>query len=68
MKVYLQIMINEMQAFLMHTPDSRAFSAAHLGVDDVTLAILRNRFAKDAPPSAQFGGDGAFAGGVPARE
>ncbi len=63
-----RIMINETQAFLMHTPDTRAFSAAHLGVDEVTLAILRRRFAKDAPPSARFGGDGAFAGITPAQQ
>jgi hypothetical protein len=57
-----RIMINEMQAFLMHTPDARAFSAAHLGVSEEMLANLRHRFAKDAPPSARFGGDGAFGG------
>ncbi len=53
-------MINEMQAFLMHTPDTRAFSAAHLGVDEVTLTALRYRFAKGVPPSARFGGDGGI--------
>jgi hypothetical protein len=61
-------MINEMQAFLMHTPDTRAFSAALLGVAETTLANLRRRFAKDAPPSARFSGDGAFARVAPARQ
>lgn len=56
-----RIMINEMQAFLMHTPDTRAFSAAHLGVNEVMLTALRYRFAKGAPPSARFGGDGGIA-------
>ncbi len=59
-----RIMINEMQAFLMHTPDTRAFSAAHLGVNEVMLTALRYRFAKGAPPSARFGGDGGI---VPTR-
>ena len=63
-----RIMINEMQAFLMHTPDTRAFSAALLGVAETTLANLRRRFAKDAPPSARFSGDGAFARVAPARQ
>ena len=63
-----RIMINEMQAFLMHTPDTRAFSAAHLGVIEDTLANLRRRFAKDAPPSARFGGGEAFAGEMPAQQ
>ena len=56
-----RIMINEMQAFLMHTPDTRAFSAAHLGIDEVTLTALRYRFAKGVPPSARFGDDGGIA-------
>ncbi len=56
------VMINEAQAFLMHTPDTRAFSAAHLGVTEAALNNLRRRFAKDAPPSARFGDDRSFAG------
>ena len=56
------VMINEAQAFLMHTPDARAFSAAHLGVTEAALTNLRRRFAKDAPPSARIGADGSFAG------
>lgn len=56
------VMINEAQAFLMHTPDPRAFSAAHLGVSEAALTNLRRRFAKDAPPSARIGADRSFAG------
>ena len=56
------VMINEAQAFLMHTSDARAFSAAHLGVTEAALADLRRRFAKNAPPSARIGADRAFAG------
>ena len=56
------VMINEAQAFLMHTADARAFSAAHLGVTEAALADLRRRFAKNAPPSARIGADRAFAG------
>ncbi len=56
------VMINEAQAFLMHTPAARAFSAMHLGVTEAALADLRRRFARDAPPSARFVDDGAFAG------
>ena len=37
-------MINEMQAYLMHTPDPRAFSAALLHVTPEKLAELRRRF------------------------
>ncbi len=51
------VMINETQAYLMHTPDSRVFSAAHLGVTEAAFANLRRRFTTDAPPSAHFGGD-----------
>ncbi len=56
------VMINEAQAFLMHTPDARSFSAAHLGVTEAALTNLRRRFAKDAPPSARIGADRSFAG------
>ena len=51
------IMINEMQAFLMHTPDARAFSAAHLNVSESYLADLRRRFVAGDPPSTLFDED-----------
>jgi hypothetical protein len=48
------IMVNEMQAFLMHTPDPRAFRPELLGVSAEALADLRERFLAGSPPSALF--------------
>ena len=42
--------INEMQAYLMHTPDKRAFSAAALGMSPDRLDLLRARFLLGMPP------------------
>ena len=39
-----ELMANETQALLMHTPDSRAFNAASLGVGESTLTQWRSRF------------------------
>ena len=44
-----ELMVNEVQAFLMHTPDMRAFNAAALGVTATRLADLRRRFLPGAP-------------------
>ncbi len=41
--------INEMQAYLMHTPDKRAFSAEAVGLSESRLALLRTRFLLDMP-------------------
>lgn len=38
------LMINETQALLMHTPDTRAFSAKAMGVSEMQLASFRQRF------------------------
>jgi len=38
------LMINETQALLMHTPDGRAFNATDLGVSDAELTQMRDRF------------------------
>ena len=38
------LMVNETQALLMHTPDTRDFSAASLGVNELELNGLRTRF------------------------
>lgn len=46
-----ELMVNEAQAFLMHTPDDRAFNAASLGVSEAKLADLRKRFLAGAPKS-----------------
>ncbi|HZF32713.1 MAG TPA: hypothetical protein VE914_02825 [Candidatus Angelobacter sp.] len=50
------LMINEMQAYLMHTPDPRAFSAALLHVTPEKLADLRRRFMNPQPPTPLLGG------------
>ena len=39
-----ELMINEAQAFLAHTPDPRAFNAAMVGLSGQTLGRLRERF------------------------
>lgn len=39
-----ELMVNETQALLMHTPDPRAFQAAHLGWSEAQLHSLRERF------------------------
>ena len=56
------LMINEMQAYLMHTPDPRAFSAGLLHVTPEKLAELRRRFMDPQPPTPLLGGK-APAGG-----
>jgi len=40
------LMVNEMQALLLHTPDPRAFKAADLGLSEAELEALRVRFAR----------------------
>jgi hypothetical protein len=44
-----ELMVNETQAVLMHTPDERAFNAARLGVTEPELARLRARFRPGDP-------------------
>ncbi len=39
-----ELMVNETQALLMHTPDTRAFGAGDLGISDEALDKLRRRF------------------------
>lgn len=43
------LLVNEMQALLMHTPDTRAFSAASLGLTEAQLADMRARFRRGMP-------------------
>ncbi len=45
------LMVNETQAFLMHTPDPRAFGAEQLGVSSARLDELRAKFKQGAPAS-----------------
>lgn len=44
-----ELMANETQAMLMHTPDKRAFNAASLGIGEPALADLRSRFRRGEP-------------------
>lgn len=48
------IMINETQAYLMHTPDPAAFSAKSVGMSDQEIAELRKRFMAGNPPTHLF--------------
>lgn len=43
------LMVNEMQALLMHTPDTRDFDAKELGMADRELEELRARFRQGMP-------------------
>jgi hypothetical protein len=45
-----ELAANEMQAFLMHTPDPRMFSPADVTMTDAELAELRRRFAEGLSP------------------
>lgn len=44
-----ELLINEMQAYLMFTPDEKSFSAKKLGVSEEELSVLRANFKKNAP-------------------
>jgi hypothetical protein len=44
-----ELMANETQALLMHTPDGRAFNAGSLGISESALAQLRSRFRVGEP-------------------
>ncbi|MDM4764735.1 hypothetical protein [Pelomonas sp. SE-A7] len=44
-----ELMVNEMQALLLHTSDARAFNAASLGVSEAVLNDMRERLRR-APP------------------
>ncbi|MEP7083598.1 MAG: hypothetical protein ABI854_02585 [Betaproteobacteria bacterium] len=45
-----ELCANEMQAFLMHTPDPAMFSAADVGMTEAELYDLRRRFAEGISP------------------
>lgn len=51
-----ELMVNEAQAFLMHTPDDRAFNAASLGLSERQLSDMRRRFMQGAPRLRELGG------------
>lgn len=46
-----ELVINEMQAYLMFTPDPASFSAAKLGITQQQLDGLRAAFASGKPPT-----------------
>ena len=46
-----ELMVNEAQAYLMHTPDTRAFSAEQLGISAEQFAVLKSQFNQGAPKS-----------------
>lgn len=45
-----ELVVNEMQAYLMFTPSPSAFSARLLGVTEDELGALREKFRKGKPP------------------
>ena len=45
-----ELCANEMQAFLMHTPDPSMFSASDIGITDAELFDIRRRFADGIAP------------------
>jgi hypothetical protein len=49
------LMINEAQAYLMHTPDPRAFSAEALRVTKDQLVDMQRRFMDPQPPTPLLG-------------
>ncbi len=49
------LMINEAQAYLMHTPDPRAFSADVLRVTKAQLLDMQRRFMDPQPPTPLLG-------------
>jgi hypothetical protein len=46
-----ELLINEMQAYLMFTPDRGSFSAAKLGVAEAELEAMRDAFVNGKPPT-----------------
>jgi hypothetical protein len=55
-----ELCANELQAFLMHTPDPRMFSAADVGMTDSELADLRQRFSEGLTPKPRAAVDKAY--------
>jgi hypothetical protein len=48
-----ELMLNETQAFLMHTPDPRAFTAPAVGLSEPVLNELRTDFWRGLPAAGQ---------------
>ena len=51
-----RLMMNEMQAYLVNTPDPRLFGADFVGLTDEEVETLAARFLAGGPPSALFDG------------
>lgn len=49
-----EMMINESQAYLMHTPDPAAFNPQRSGFTQAQIDRLRQKFVDGQPPSALF--------------
>jgi hypothetical protein len=52
-----EMMINEGQAYLMYTPDSRAFNPKLVGLADSEIAQLRQKFRQGYSMAAQIAGN-----------
>jgi hypothetical protein len=48
---YDDLLINEMQAYLLFTPDPKSFSAKKLGVSEAELQAMRDSFRRAKPPT-----------------
>jgi hypothetical protein len=47
----LELMVNEMQAYLMFTPDPNSISAAKLGIKEEEWQAMKTLFRQDQPPT-----------------
>lgn len=45
------LLVNEMQAYLLFTPDPKSFSARRLGVSEAELESMREAFRRGKPPT-----------------
>lgn len=46
-----ELLVNEMQAYLMFTPDPQSFSAEKLGITETELNLMRKSFRDGRPPT-----------------
>ncbi len=52
---YADLVVNEMQAYLMHTADAQSFSAAKIGVSEKDLETMRKMFRQGNPVTKLIG-------------
>jgi hypothetical protein len=55
-----ELCANEMQAFLMHTPDPTMFSAADVGMTDAEVTDLRRKFQEGLGPKPRAAVDKSY--------